>query len=177
MEFSILCRIQMKDTSSLFYSKRGGIMIPQCLILQMFCVTWWGREVWLWARIIGIFGKLLAALSIHFLVVFGNRNLAFAASFFPRFCVLILGFRCVQNGREERIPVPGSSPASFSYRAQSKSIQPFRKKERGTEVKVRVSWLFLFLVLSGGVFLRKGRPAKSQRSVIRTKTGRSNASL
>lgn len=100
MEFSILCRIQMKDTSSLFYSKRGGRMIPQCLILQVFCVTWWGREVWLWARIIGIFGKLLAALSIHFLVVFGNRNLAFAASFFPRFCVLILGFRCVQNGRE-----------------------------------------------------------------------------
>jgi len=32
-------------------------------------------------------------------------------------------------------------------------------------------------VLSGGVFLRKGCPAKSQRSVIRTKTGRSNASL
>ena len=92
-------------------------MISQCRILQMFCVTWWGREVWLWARIIGIIGKLLAALSIHLLVVFENRNLAFAGSFFPRFCVLTLGFRCVQNGREERIPVPGSSPASFSYRA------------------------------------------------------------
>lgn len=52
-----------------------------------------------------------------------------------------------------------------------------KKKERGTEVKVRVSWFFLLLVLSGGVFLRKGCPAKSQRSVIRTKTGRNNASL
>lgn len=71
MEFSILFWIQMKDTSSLFYSKRGGIMMPQCLILQMFWVTWWGREVWLlWARIIGIIGKLLAALSIHFFRLF-----------------------------------------------------------------------------------------------------------
>ena len=146
MEFSILCRIQMKDTSSLFYSKRGGIMIPQCLMFQMFCVTWRGREVWLlWARIIGIIGKLLAALSIHFFRLF--------LSFFLRFCVLILGFRCVQNGREwgrgenshSRLPPPLRSPIARNRNPYNPSE---RKKERKKKRKRHWSKGPGFLVVS-----------------------------
>ena len=81
-------------------------------------------------------------------------------------------------GEKREFPFPAPPPLRSPIARNRNPYNPSeRKKERGTEVKVRISWLFLFLVLSGGVFLRKGCPAKSQRSVIRTKTGRSNASL